>query len=130
LTDADIMNIAGLAVVTISGVMLAFDPLYGAGNRFQLKNAEHQLTNMKSSREKIINDWYATPKWKDDPEYVEGEIKKLAEESKRNEDKLETKIANLGDKFEDRAVTLAAYGVILLVIGFALQLGGTLWMTL
>ena len=41
-----------------------------------------------------------------------------------------TKISNLGDKFEDRAVTLAAYGVILLVIGFALQLGGTLWMTL
>jgi hypothetical protein len=51
------MNIAGLAVVTLSGFMLAFDPVYGAGNRFSLKNAEHNLTNMKSSRAKIIRDW-------------------------------------------------------------------------
>lgn len=61
---------------------------------------------------------------------MKGEIKKFEEECDRSEAKLETKIANLGDKFEDRTVTLAAYGVVLLVIGFALQLGGTLWMTL
>ena len=82
------MNIAGLTVVTISGVMLAFDPVYGAGNRFNLKNAERQLTNVKSSRAKTINDWYATPKWKEDPEYVKGEIKKFEEECDRSEAEL------------------------------------------
>ena len=110
--------------------MLAFDPIYGPGNRFRLRTAENQLKILVQDRESIISDWHDSPKWNDDRKYVEGEIAKVQAEYGRKEAELRQKIDGLDNKFEDRTVTLAAYGVILLGIGFLLQLGGTLWTAL
>jgi len=93
------MNIAGLTVVTISGVMLAFDPVYGPGNRFRLKTAHNQLNNLISVRDSIISDWHAHPKWNDDRPRVEQQIKEVEDEYRPKDAALREKIDDLGDKF-------------------------------
>jgi hypothetical protein len=124
----DIMLVVGLFVATVGAVMLAYDPVFGSGARFRLRIVRRQLAISIKELETLKQDYKSNPNMAND-EYWQQDLAKQETKYLGQQDQLRMKIELL-DKHEDRTVTLAANGVILLIVGFLLQLGGTLWTSL
>lgn len=122
--SSDIWNLIGLCLGTIGAVFLAYDVIYGAGKRFKSSNLKTQLENLRKNRKLVQDILKSLPQ----PPWTAIEIaKQLNDEETKwgpQETALDQEVKTFYDQYEDRVVTFGAFGVLLLVIGFALQIVG------
>ena len=123
---SDIWTLVGLSLGTLGAVFLAYEVVFGQGNRFQAESIRHKLEGLKNTRTYVQASIKALPQ----PPYNPAEIKKLLDDEARewgpDETKLTEQDKGFYESFENRVVTLGAGGVVLIVFGFALQIVGLL----
>ncbi|HZW10505.1 MAG TPA: hypothetical protein VFF69_11440 [Phycisphaerales bacterium] len=116
-----LLNIVGLTLNMAGAALLALDPIYGAGARFQTTVRGTQLDNEARLHEMIVRGIRASPS----PPHEPAEIQALADEEAARH---AGAVASIEKKFklwtghESRVVNFAALGVLALMAGFALQL--------
>jgi hypothetical protein len=116
----DILTLAGLLLGTIGGALLAYDPILGAGKRFQADVLQNQLASVRNLRamqrrviEGLPGNWTKAER---DAEFEKEE----AEWGPREAD-LAKKAQEAKPKFEDRVVAFGTIGLLLIIGSFALQ---------
>jgi hypothetical protein len=117
----EIVNLIGLAFNTASPFPLAYDVIKRPGSEFQLHVAETKLQNSKNLRDMEIQSNHRLPA----PPYTHADIEKFdreAEERYSNDEKVLQPQIDFYKKHEDRALNWAIIGLLLLLIGFSLQL--------
>jgi|SRR6185312_17028312 len=123
---SDGLTLAGLSLGTIGAVLLAYDVVYGPGKRWQASIIKGKLEQLQGFRKLIRSRTEALPR----PPYTEQDIQKLLEEqdAKWGPEEAALKQQNeiFLDRYESRVVNLGAVGVILIVLSFAVQIGGVL----
>jgi hypothetical protein len=121
MTTVLLLNIVGLALNMVGAALLALDPIYGAGARFQTTVRSTQVDNEAALHDVIVRSIQASPI----PPWEAEEIQKLLDEETTRHDGA---VAAIDKKFkswakhEDRVVNFAALGLLALITGFALQL--------
>lgn len=123
MTSSDIVNIVGLGLGTIGAVLLAYDVVYGPGKRFQASNLKTQLEVLKGTRklsQDTINNLPANWTKEQKQEQLDKEEADWGPEQRD----LQKKVDTFYTKYEGRVVTLGAYGVMLIVTAFLLQIVG------
>ncbi|MGA2837567.1 MAG: hypothetical protein ABSF84_13305 [Acidimicrobiales bacterium] len=121
----DIVLVVGLLVATVAACLLAYDPLFGAGARFRAGVARRQYVNYQIFRrdlQKIVRE----TTWPEEGDLAR-ELQAEEDAHAAREAELKSTSERLQGEHEDRTVSLATWGVGLLVLGFLLQFGGTLW---
>jgi hypothetical protein len=125
MTPSDISNLVGLCLGTIGGVLLSYDVIYGAGKRFQASNFKTQLEVLKRTRklsQDVINNLPSNWTYKE----KEAELAKEEREWGPQQVTLQDKVDTFYKKYEGTVVTLGAYGVMLIVLAFLLQIAGVI----
>lgn len=129
MTPSDLWTLIGLGLGTIGAVLLAYDVVYGAGNRFRASVLKTQLETLRSTRKftRGVIEGMPKPPWT--PAEIKQQLDKEEGEWGPRERELAEKAANIRPRYEDRVVTFGAYGVLMIVGGFLLQIVGLLLRT-
>lgn len=119
IASSDVWTFSGLCLGTIGAVLLAYEVVYGPGKRFQATVFKTQLETLRQSRKY----------WRDSLKgFLPEERQKYLDEEEQQfgpqERELAKKVEEDYSRFEDRVVTLGAWGVILIVLAFLLQIVG------
>lgn len=104
-------------------MLLAYDVVYGPGKRFQASNLKTQLEVLKGTRklsQDTINNLPANWTKEQKQEQLDKEEADWGPEQRE----LQKKVDTFYTKYEGRVVTLGAYGVMLIVTAFLLQIVG------
>jgi hypothetical protein len=124
MTPSDIWTLVGLSFATLGAVLLAYDVVYGAGNRFQASVLKRQLETLRSTRKYARDIIGRLPQ----PPWTVAEIQEELDREEKEWGPQEVKLAQEASKvpkhYEARVVTLGAWGVLLIVGGFLLQIVG------
>lgn len=124
MTSSDILTLIGLSLATLGAILLAYDVVYGPGKRFQAGNLAKQLRNLRSTRRFVQGSIKASKG------FTPQEIQKQLDEEEQKNGAAERELVEQNEKFlnnyELRVTMLGAYGVLLIVAGFVLQIVGLL----
>jgi hypothetical protein len=121
MTTAVVLTIVGLALGMIGAALLALDPIYGAGAKFQASVRATQLANESKLHDVIVSGIRSSPS----PPYKPEEIQKLLDEETTRHAGAVTSIEKKFRRWtghEDRVVNFAALGLLALLASFGLQL--------
>lgn len=125
----DWLLLAGLVIATFAAMMLAYDALFGTGHRFQARLATTQQENLQALRETLQERIRTLP-----PVYTDEDKRRYLEEDERVlgpwAAKLKDRESSIMIKHEDRTVSFALGGLLLLIFAFALQFVGSLLLAL
>src|SRR5881628_3214845 len=106
MTPSDIWTLVGLSLGTLGAVLLAYDVVYGAGNRFQASVLKRQLDTLRSTRKYSRETIERLPQ----PPWAAAEIQKELEREEKEWGPQEVKAAQEASRFPkqyaDRIVTL------------------------
>jgi uncharacterized membrane protein len=124
MTLSDIVTLVGLAIGTVGAIFLAYDVVYGPGKAFQANVINTKLQNMREFRALNQRGIRNYPQ----PPYTPQEIQEFLEKEEQDwgpqERDLVKQDSEFMDRYENRVVTLGAFGVLLIVAGFLLQIAG------
>lgn len=125
----DILLLVGLGLATLAGAMLAYDGIYGAGARFKTEVAATNYASFvrfRAEEREVLRNLQGS--------YTDEDRQALLDDEEKRNAPQETRLKQLAEsipsKHSDRVVTLAANGVLLLILAFALQFVGTLMLAL
>lgn len=129
MSDPDIWALFGLVAGTVGAILLGYDVIFGAGQRFQGEVRRRQLENLRNTRNFVRNSISALPQ----PPYTPADIKKLLDDEEAKSGTEERDLAKRVDiyegelsRYEHRVVNLGLLGVLLIVVAFGLQAVGVI----
>jgi len=122
--DPDVWTLIGLITGTIGAILLGYDAVFGAGQRFKDEVRRLQLENLRRHRKRLRDSTNSLPQ----PPYTPSEIKRLLDEEEATNGPEERKLEAASDRFggtlnryEIRVVTYGLIGVLMVVLAFGLQ---------
>ncbi|MGB9419262.1 MAG: hypothetical protein WCB58_23325 [Acidobacteriaceae bacterium] len=126
MTGSDVVNLIGLGLGTVGGVLLAYDVVYRPGANFQASTIKTRLDILRRTRNHIRESTKKLPC----PPYTEKEIQELLDQEEAQWGPEEADLAKQNEtfleKYENRVVSLGALGVSLIVLSFILQFASVL----
>jgi len=123
---SDILTLFGLVLGTVGAIVLTYDLFYKPGANFQATVIKTKLENLRQFRAEVRERINKYPQ----PPYTPAEIQQFLQDEEKEweprERELAKQDAEFQDKYDQHVQKLGGYGVLLIVLGFILQIAGIL----